>query len=74
MKEILITHEPVELYKILKFEGIVDSGGAAKGVVDEGQVKVNGNVETRRRNKIKSGDLIEVGGEQYKIVLAPPAV
>ena len=74
MKEILITHEPVELYKILKFEGIFDSGGAAKGVVDEGQVKVNGNVETRRRNKIKSGDLIEVGGEQYKIVLATPAV
>ncbi|MES3008964.1 MAG: RNA-binding S4 domain-containing protein [Pseudomonadota bacterium] len=74
MKEILINHEPVELYKILKFEGIVDSGAAAKGVIDEGNVMVNGNVETRRRNKIKSGDLIEVGGEQYKIVLAPSDV
>ncbi len=73
MKDVLINHEPVELYKILKFEGIVDSGAAAKAVIDEGNVMVNGNVETRRRNKIKSGDLIEVGGEQYKIVLAPPA-
>ena len=36
MKEILITHEPVELYKILKFEGIVDSGGAAKGASTSG--------------------------------------
>ncbi len=73
MKDVLINHEPVELYKILKFEGIVDSGAAAKAVIDEGNVMVNGNVETRRRNKIKSGDLIEVGGEQYKIVLAPSA-
>ena len=73
MKDVLINHEPVELYKILKFEGIVDSGAAAKAVIDEGNVMVNGNVETRRRNKIKSGDLIEVGGEQYKIVLAQPA-
>lgn len=73
MKDVLINHEPVELYKILKFEGIVDSGAAAKAVIDEGNVMVNGNVETRRRNKIKAGDLIEVGGEQYKIVLATPA-
>lgn len=72
MKEVLITREPVELYKILKFEGLVDSGAAAKAVIDEGNVMVNGNVETRRRNKIKSGDLIEIGGEQYKIVLALP--
>ena len=72
MKDVLINHEPVELYKILKFEGIVDSGAAAKAVIDEGNVMVNGNVEKRRRNKIKSGDLIEVGGEQYKIVLAQP--
>lgn len=72
MKEVLINHEPVELYKILKFEGIANSGAAAKAVIDEGNVMVNGQVEKRRRNKIKSGDLIEVGGEQYKILLALP--
>ena len=41
MKEIEITREPVELYKILKFENIVSSGGEAKTVIDEGQVMVN---------------------------------
>ena len=38
MKEIEINREPVELYKILKFENIVSSGGEAKTVIDEGQV------------------------------------
>ena len=41
MKEIEINREPVELYKILKFENIVSSGGEAKTVIDEGQVMVN---------------------------------
>lgn len=68
MKEVEITREPVELYKILKFEGIVSSGGEAKAVIDDGQVRVNGQVETRRRKKIVSGDTIEFGGESLKIV------
>ncbi len=54
-----ITREPVELYKILKFEGMVATGGEAKQVIAEGQVRVNGEVETRKRKKIVSGDTIE---------------
>ncbi len=69
MQTIEINREPVELYKILKFEGLVGTGGEAKIVIDEGMVKVNGQVELRRRNKIKSGDVIEFNGEQYSIVL-----
>jgi ribosome-associated protein len=69
MKEIEITREPVELYKILKFENIVSSGGEAKTVIDEGQVMVNGLVETRKRKKIISGDIIEFMGNEFKIVL-----
>jgi ribosome-associated protein len=68
MKEIEITKEPVELYKILKFEAIVSSGGEAKAVIDEGQVLVNGEVETRKRKKIVGGDTIEFMNEQYKII------
>lgn len=68
MRDVEITREPVELYKILKFEGIVSSGGEAKAVIDDGQVRVNGQVETRRRKKIVSGDTIEFGGESLKIV------
>jgi ribosome-associated protein len=67
MKEVEITKEPVELFKILKFEGLVASGSEAKSVIDEGQVRVNGEVETRRRRKIVSGDIIEFGDEKFKI-------
>ena len=69
MKEIEINKEPVELYKILKFECIVSSGGEAKAVIDDGQVLVNGEVETRKRKKIIAGDIIEFMNEKFKIVL-----
>jgi len=69
MREVEVTEEPVELYKILKFEGMVPSGGEAKLVVGEGLVKVNGKVETRKRKKIISGDTIEFSGEKIKIKL-----
>ncbi|MDH5436144.1 MAG: RNA-binding S4 domain-containing protein, partial [Gammaproteobacteria bacterium] len=45
MKDVGITNEPVELYKILKFDGMVASGAEAKIVIANGQVLVNGNVE-----------------------------
>lgn len=69
MREIEVSKEPVELYKILKFEGIVSSGGEAKSVIAEGQVLVNGEVETRKRKKIVSGDVIEFGDEKICIRL-----
>lgn len=70
MREVEISKEPVELYKILKFEGIVSSGGEAKAVIDDGRVLLNGVVETQRRKKIMSGDTIEFMDEKLKIVLA----
>jgi ribosome-associated protein len=69
MKVIKITTEPVELFKILKFEGMVGSGGEAKFVIAEGMVLVNGEHETRKRKKIVSGDVIEFNNEKYQISL-----
>lgn len=69
MKTVEITKEPVELYKILKFEGIVSSGGEAKAVIDDGLILVNGEIEKRKRKKIMSGDVIEFMNDQYKILL-----
>ncbi len=69
IREVVITHEPVELYKILKFESLVDSGGQAKIVIAEGLVLVNGAVETRKRRKILSGDVIRFAGEELQIRL-----
>jgi ribosome-associated protein len=64
-----ITSEPVELYKILKFEGMVASGGEAKQLISEGYVLVNGKVETRKRKKIVAGDIIEFAQETIRIQL-----
>jgi len=69
VREVEITSEPIALYKILKFEGLVGSGGEAKLVIDQELVKVNGEVETQRRKKICSGDVIEFNDEQIKITL-----
>ena len=70
MRIVAISREPVELYKILKFEGMVASGGEAKTVIAEGEVLVNGVVETRKRKKIVSGDIIEFGQERIRIQLS----
>lgn len=67
---VVISREPVELYKVLKFEGLVGSGGEAKTAVAEGLVLLNGEVETQKRKKIVAGDTIEFGGEKLFIVLA----
>lgn len=67
MREVEITTEPVELYKILKFEGMTSSGGEAKLVIEQGQVLVNGKIETRKRKKIISGDVIEFASEKISI-------
>ena len=69
MRVVEITSEPVELYKILKFEGMVASGGEAKLVISEGLVLVNGKVETRKRKKIVAGDTIEFDQEKIRIQL-----
>lgn len=69
MKSIEIYREPVELYKLLKFEGLASSGGEAKMLIADGLVQVNGAVETRKRNKIVSGDVIEFAGEAFRVQL-----
>ncbi|MFK7858428.1 MAG: RNA-binding S4 domain-containing protein [Granulosicoccus sp.] len=65
---VLLDSQPVELYKILKFEGLVASGAQAKMVIDDGSVRVNGEVETRRRRKIFHGDLIEFEGTHLSMI------
>lgn len=69
MRELEITEEPIELYKILKLENMVTSGGEAKYVITEGRVVVNGEVETRKRKKIFSGDIVEFNAEKIRILV-----
>ena len=69
MRDVELTTEPVELYKILKFEGLVASGAEAKSVIEEGLVLVNGEIETRKRKKMLSGDIIEFADERLRLQL-----
>ena len=70
MRDVEINCEPVELYKVLKFEGLLPSGAEAKNAVAAGAVTVNGETELRKRRKLLSGDVVEFGGESLKLVKA----
>lgn len=69
MKDVEITREPIELFKLLKFEGLASSGGEAKAMIAEGRVLLNGAVETQKRKKLVSGDCIELGETKLKLRL-----
>ena len=69
MRDVEITHQPIELYKILKFESMASSGGEAKAVIADGLVLVNGVMETRKSKKIVSGDIIEFQQDEIRILL-----
>ncbi|NCF35135.1 MAG: RNA-binding S4 domain-containing protein [Gammaproteobacteria bacterium] len=60
--------EFVELYKILKFEGLAESGGNAKQAISQGLVSVNGEVETRKRKKIRAGDQIDFIDHHIEVI------
>ena len=62
--------EFVELYKVLKVLGLVNGGGEAKHVITEGQVTVNGDVDTRKRKKCVVGDMISFNDTIIEIVPA----
>ena len=59
--------QPTDLFKILKFEGLVASGGEAKAAIAGGLVTLNAVVETQKRKKIVSGDIIEFDGVSYRM-------
>ncbi len=70
MPTIELRVQPVDLYKLLKFEGLAASGGEAKALIADGQVKLNGDIETRKRKKIVAGDVVEFDGETYTVSLS----
>jgi len=73
-REVEISKEPIELYKVLKFESLVTSGGEAKAAVASGLVLVNGEREVQKRKKMVSGDTIEFGAEKIILKLSSTAI
>ncbi len=59
--------EYIELYILLKLTSVAQSGGAAKHLIAEGQVTVDGNVETRKACKIRKGQVVKAADEAIVI-------
>jgi len=66
--QFILKTEFIELCQLLKLENLAQSGGEAKFVISEGLVKVNGEVELRKRKKIFAGDTVEFQGVQIEIL------
>lgn len=67
MEVIHLKDDFIKLGQALKAAGLVESGVDAKFVIQDGQVKVNGQVDLRRGKKLVAGDIVEFAGETIKI-------
>lgn len=69
-KEIIkINGEFIKLQDLLKFSGLCMTGGHAKVVIQNGEVKVNGEICTMRGKKIRSKDKVEFDGKEIEVLL-----
>lgn len=59
--------ETIELQQLLKVLNFVQTGGEAKIVIAEGLVKINGEVETKRRKKLRKNDVMEYKNQTVRI-------
>lgn len=67
MEIIKIRDEYIKLGQALKLAGLVGSGVEAKALVQDGRVRVNGEVDTRRGRKLVVGDIVTLGKESLQI-------
>lgn len=67
MKEVIINTEIIKLDSFMKWSGMTVLGSEAKMYIQNGEVKVNGEVETKRGKKLRDNDVVEFNGEIYKI-------
>jgi len=66
--ELELRGEFIQLDNLLKAMDLVASGAEAKQQILAGLVKVNGEVETRIRRKLRAGDSVEFGGQQINVI------
>lgn len=67
MEEIVLRNEFIKLGQAIKAVGLVESGVEAKIVIQDGEVKVNGVVETQRGKKLFGGEVVEYNGSSILI-------
>lgn len=70
MRQVTITTEFIKLQDLLKFAGLVETGGEAKERIQAGEALVNGEVCAQRGRKIRPGDLVRFNGETLTVKYA----
>ncbi|RFZ94789.1 RNA-binding S4 domain-containing protein [Mucilaginibacter conchicola] len=68
MIEFKVEGDYIPMIQLLKAVNLVQTGGEAQIVVAEGEVKHNGQVDYRKRLKVKAGDIVEFNGQQIKVI------
>lgn len=68
MREIEVRGEVIRLGQLLKVAGLADSGGEAKALLAAGEVRVNGEPESRRGRQLHDGDVVAAGDETVRVV------
>jgi ribosome-associated protein len=68
MIEFKLEGEFIPLIQLLKATGLVQSGGEAQTVVEDGLIKYNGQVDYRKRLKVRVGDVVDFMGQQIKVI------
>ena len=68
MIEFKLEGEFIPLIQLLKATALVQSGGEAQTVVEDGLVKYNGEVDYRKRLKVRIGDVIDFMGQKIKVI------
>ena len=68
METIKLRHEFIKLGQALKAANLVQDGVEAKYVIQDGEVLVNGEVDTRRGRKLYDGDVLSYQGQEVKII------
>ncbi|ATC62570.1 RNA-binding protein [Nibricoccus aquaticus] len=69
-RPVIVRAVPIELGQLLKFAGLGGSGGEIKTAIKDGEVLLNGAVETRRGKKLAVGDKVSLGSETVIVQLA----
>jgi len=70
MLELQLRGDYIELDKLLKALGLVESGGRARVLIAAGEVRVNGQVELRKTAKIRAGQVVSFDGQQARVLAA----
>jgi ribosome-associated protein len=68
MIEFKVTGDYIPMIQLLKAVGLVPTGGEAQIVVEQGEVTYNGQVDYRKRLKVKAGDVVEFRGKQIRVI------